>query len=74
MQARQELSQKQAELRRVTSEKNALRARLGRELSRVRELESAFRSEAELRQQAAELHNNANAALRARIAELEARK
>jgi predicted flap endonuclease-1-like 5' DNA nuclease len=73
MQARQELSQKQVELRRVTSERNALRTRLGRELSRVRELESALRSEADLRQQAAELHNSANAALRARVAELEAR-
>lgn len=71
MQARQELSQRQVELRRVTAERNALRTRLVREVARVRELESAFRGEAELRQQATELHTTTSASLRSRITELE---
>lgn len=72
MRARKELSEKSTELRKVTSERNTLRARLLRAESSARELSSAFRTEAQLRSEFVEGHAASSAALRARVAELEA--
>jgi predicted flap endonuclease-1-like 5' DNA nuclease len=72
MSARKELTEKSTELRKTLSERNTLRARLVRAENSVRELSSAFRSEAQLRSEFVDAHAASSAALRARVAELEA--
>ena len=72
MRARKELTEKSTELRKVTSERNTLRVRLVRAESATRELSSAFRAEAQLRSEFVDSHATSSAALRARVAELEA--
>ncbi len=72
MSARKELAAKSAELTQAQGEANALRARLAEAERAVRELGSATRAEAELRQQLLEAQATSSAAQRARIAELEA--
>jgi len=69
---RQELTEKASDLRMAVSERNTLRARLIRAVNNARELSSAARAEAELRLEFVEAHATSSAALRARIAELEA--
>jgi predicted flap endonuclease-1-like 5' DNA nuclease len=69
---RQELTEKAGELRKVVSERNTLRARLTRAENNARELSSAARAEAQLRLELIDAHAANGAALRARIAELEA--
>jgi predicted flap endonuclease-1-like 5' DNA nuclease len=70
--ARQELTERASELRKVTSERNTLRTRLIRAENNARELSSAARAEAQLRYELADAHATSSAALRARVAELEA--
>jgi len=72
MRVRKELTEKSTELRKTISERNTLRARLVRAESSARELSSAFRAEAQLRTQFVDAHAASSAALRARVAELEA--
>jgi predicted flap endonuclease-1-like 5' DNA nuclease len=72
MNARKELTEKSAELRRVVSERNTLRARLMQAERTARELSSAFRAEAQLRSEFVDTHAASSAALRARVSELEA--
>ena len=72
MSARKELTEKSSELRKVSSERNTLRARLVRAERTARELSSAFRAEAQLRSEFVDAHAASSAALRARVAELEA--
>jgi predicted flap endonuclease-1-like 5' DNA nuclease len=69
---RQELTEKAGELRKAISERNTLRARLIRAENNARELSSAARAEAELRLEFVDAHATSSAALRSRIAELEA--
>jgi len=71
MQARQELTAASAENRQLVSERNALRARLAQAESSARELSSAFRGEAQLRQEFVDAHAASSAALRARVSDLE---
>jgi predicted flap endonuclease-1-like 5' DNA nuclease len=72
MRARKELSDTATELRKVISERNALRIRLVQAENSARELASAFRAEAQLRTEFVDAHAASSAALRARISELEA--
>ena len=72
MSARKELTDKSTELRKTISERNTLRARLVRAETQARELSSAFRAEAQLRSEFVDAHAATSAALRARVAELEA--
>ncbi len=72
MGARKELTERTAELRRVVTERNALRTRLARAEGKAHELASAFRAEAQLRSEFVDTHAASSAALRARVAELEA--
>jgi len=72
MSARKEVTERAAELRRVVTERNALRTRLLRAESKARELSSAFRTEAQLRLEFVDAHATSSASLRARVAELEA--
>ncbi len=69
---RQELTEKASELRKAVSERNTLRARLIRAENNARELSSAARAEAQLRSEFVDAHATSSAALRSRIAELEA--
>ncbi len=71
MSARKELTEKGSELRKVISERNALRVRLAQAQNSARELASASRAEAQLRMQFVDAHAASSAALRARISELE---
>jgi predicted flap endonuclease-1-like 5' DNA nuclease len=64
----------QLELRKLSSERHTLRARLRREADRLNELESALGAEKELRRHAADEHQAALAGLRTRLSELEAVK
>ena len=72
MSARKEVTERAAELRRVVTERNALRTRLLRAENKARELSSAFRAEAQLRSEFVDAHAASSASLRARVAELEA--
>lgn len=72
MRARKELAEKSTELRKTISERNTLRARLVRAENSARELSSAFRAEAQLRTEFVDAHAASSAALRSRVAELEA--
>ncbi len=72
MSARKEVTERAAELRRVVTERNALRTRLLKAESNAREVSSAFRAEAQLRSQFVDAHAASSASLRARVAELEA--
>jgi predicted flap endonuclease-1-like 5' DNA nuclease len=69
---RQELTDKANDLRKVVSERNTLRARLVRAENQARELSSAARAEAQQRREFVDAHVTSSAALRTRIAELEA--
>jgi len=71
-QLEQRLGTAQVELRKLGSERHALRARMRRETDRVHELESALRAEKELRRQVSDEHQAALASLRARLGLLEA--
>jgi predicted flap endonuclease-1-like 5' DNA nuclease len=71
MKARKELTATGTELRKVTSERNALRIRLAQAENSMRELASASRAEAQLRAEFVDAHAASSAALRARISELE---
>ncbi len=72
MSARKELTETATELRKVISERNALRLRLVQAENSVRELASASRAEAQLRSEFVDAHAASSAALRARVSELEA--
>jgi len=72
MSARKEVTERAAELRRVVTERNALRTRLAQAETKSRELASAFRAEAQLRSEFVDAHAASSASLRARLAELEA--
>jgi len=72
MSARKELAETSTELRKVISERNALRIRLVQAENSARELASASRAEAQLRSEFVDAHAASSASLRARIAELEA--
>jgi predicted flap endonuclease-1-like 5' DNA nuclease len=72
MSVRKELTEKSAELSKVISERNTLRARLVRAEDSARELSSAFRAEAQLRSEYLDAHAANQVALRSRISELEA--
>jgi predicted flap endonuclease-1-like 5' DNA nuclease len=72
MSARKEVTERAAELRRVVTERNALRTRLLRAEAKANEISSAFRAEAQLRTEFIDTHAASSAALRARVAELEA--
>ena len=72
MRVRKELTEKSTELRKATSERNTLRARLLRAEAAASELSSAFRAEARLRAEFVDAHAASSAALRARVVELEA--
>ena len=72
MSTRKELTSTGTELRKVTSERNALRIRLVQAENSVRELASASRAEAQLRAEFVDAHAASSAALRARASELEA--
>jgi predicted flap endonuclease-1-like 5' DNA nuclease len=72
MSARKALTETGTELRKVISERNALRIRLVQAENSVRELTSASRAEAALRTEFVDTHAATSAALRARISELEA--
>lgn len=72
MRTRKELSETATELRKVVSERNALRIRLAQAENSARELASASRAEAQLRAEFVDAHAASSAALRARIGELEA--
>lgn len=64
----------QIELRKLSSERHTLRARLRREADRLHELESALGAEKELRRHAADEHQATLAGLRTRLSELETAK
>lgn len=72
MSTRKELTEASTELRKVISERNALRIRLAQAENSVRELSSASRAEAQLRSEFVDAHAASSAALRARVSELEA--
>jgi predicted flap endonuclease-1-like 5' DNA nuclease len=72
MSVRHEVTERASELRRVVTERNALRTRLLRAENKARELTSAFRTEAQLRTDFVDTHAASSASLRARVAELEA--
>jgi len=72
MRTRKELSETATELRKVVSERNALRIRLVQAENGARELASASRAEAQLRAEFVDAHAASSAALRVRIGELEA--
>ena len=72
MSARKQVTERAAELRRVVTERNALRTRLVRAETKAHELSSAFRAEAQLRSEFVDAHAASSASLRARVAELEA--
>jgi predicted flap endonuclease-1-like 5' DNA nuclease len=72
MSARKEVTERASELRRVVTERNALRTRLLRAETKAREVSSAFRTEAQLRSEFVDTHAASSASLRARVAELEA--
>lgn len=72
MRTRKELAEKSSELSKTISERNTLRARLARAEANAHELSSAFRAEAQLRSDFVDAHAASSAALRARVAELEA--
>jgi len=72
MSTRKELAETDTELRKVKSERDALRVRLMQAENNARELASASRAEAELRAQFVDAHAASSAALRARVTELEA--
>ena len=72
MQVRKDLTDKSADLRRVVSERNTLRARFLLAERTQRELASASRAEAQLRTEFVDTHAAISAALRARVSELEA--
>jgi len=72
MNARKDLAETGTELRKVTSERNALRIRLVQAEDSVRELTSASRAEAQLRAEFVDAHAASSAMLRARVSELEA--
>jgi predicted flap endonuclease-1-like 5' DNA nuclease len=72
MSARKELSETATELRKVISERNALRIRVVQAENSARELASASRAEAQLRAEFVDAHAASSAALRARIGDLEA--
>ena len=72
MRTRKELSETATELRKVVSERNALRIRVVQAENSARELASASRAEAQLRSEFVDAHAASSAALRARISELEA--
>ena len=72
MSTRKELTETSTELRKVISERNALRIRLAQAENSVRELSSASRAEAQLRSEFVDAHAASSAALRARVSELEA--
>ena len=72
MSTRKELAETAAELRKLTSERNALRIRLAQAENSARELASASRAEAQLRAEFVDAHAASSAALRARVSELEA--
>jgi len=72
MRARKELTETATELRKVISERNALRIRLVQAENSARELASAARAEAELRTEFVDTHAATSAALRARVSDLEA--
>jgi predicted flap endonuclease-1-like 5' DNA nuclease len=72
MTARKELTQTVSELRKVISERNALRIQLAQAEISVRELASASRAEALLRAEFVDAHAASSAALRLRVSELEA--
>ncbi|HEY4157385.1 MAG TPA: hypothetical protein VGM29_04780 [Polyangiaceae bacterium] len=61
-----------AEHRKMASERNALRARLGQAHAKLAELTSALHAEAKLRSDLTDAQSGTLSALRARIAELEA--
>ena len=71
MNARKELAETRTDLRKLTSERNALRIRLVQAENSLRELGSASRAEAQLRAQFVDAHAASSAALRARVSELE---
>ena len=72
MSARKEVTERAAELRRVVTERNALRTRLLRAEAKANEVSSAFRAEAQLRSDFVDAHAASSAALRTRVAEFEA--
>ena len=72
MSTRKELSETATELRKVVAERNALRIRLTQAENSARELASASRAEAQLRNEFVDAHAASSAALRARVSELEA--
>ena len=71
MSARKELTETTTELRKVIAERNALRIRVVQAENSARELASASRAEAQLRAEFVDAHAASNAALRARISDLE---
>jgi predicted flap endonuclease-1-like 5' DNA nuclease len=71
MSTRKELTDTAAELRKVISERNALRIRLVQAENSARELASASRAEAQLRTEFVDAHAASSALLRARVSELE---
>jgi predicted flap endonuclease-1-like 5' DNA nuclease len=72
MRTRKELTETATELRKVSSERNALRIRVVQAENNARELASASRAEAQLRAEFVDAHAGSSAALRARVGELEA--
>lgn len=72
MSARKDLTETGTELRKVISERNALRIRVVQAENTARELASASRAEAQLRAEFVDAHAASSAALRARISDLEA--
>lgn len=70
--ARRDLAERVAEHRKMASERNALRARLGQAHAKLAELSSALHAEAKLRSDLSDAQSGTLSALRARIAELEA--
>jgi len=72
MSTRKELTETATELRKVISERNALRIRLVQAENSARELSSASRAEAQLRTEFVDAHAASSGALRARVSELEA--
>jgi predicted flap endonuclease-1-like 5' DNA nuclease len=69
--ARQELTEKTTELRKVVNERNTLRTRLVRAENNARELSSALRAKAQLQSEFVDAQLASSAALRAKVAELE---
>lgn len=73
-QLEQRVGATQVELRKLSSERHTLRARLRREADRLHELESALRAEKELRRHASDEHYAALSGLRTRLTEVEAER